>query len=36
VLLGKVNFRAVATVLTAREALPTDNEMISLPTKVNK
>jgi hypothetical protein len=35
-LLGKVNFRAVATVLTARDALPTDNEMISLPTKVNK
>jgi hypothetical protein len=35
-LLGKVTFKAVATIVTARDALPTDNEAISLPTKVNK
>jgi PKD repeat protein len=32
--IGKVNFRAVAVILTARDALPTDNEAISAPTKV--
>jgi PKD repeat protein len=31
---GKVNFRAVAIILTARDALPTDNESISAPTKI--
>jgi PKD domain len=34
--LGKVTFRAVATIVNARDALPSDNETISLPTKVNK
>ena len=33
--LGKINFRAVANLVGARDALPTDNEAISLPTKVN-
>jgi hypothetical protein len=31
---GKVTFRAVATIVGARDALPADNEGISLPTKV--
>jgi PKD repeat protein len=34
-LLGKVNFQAVATIQGARDAIPTDNTFISLPTKVN-
>ena len=33
--LGKVTFKAVATVSGARDALPADNEVVSLPTKVN-
>jgi hypothetical protein len=32
--LGRINFRAVATIVNARDALPTNNEAISLPTKV--
>ena len=32
--LGKVTFRAVATIQNARDALSADNEIISLPTKV--
>jgi PKD repeat protein len=32
--LGKVTFKAVATIVNARDALATDNEFISLPTKV--
>jgi PKD repeat protein len=35
-LLGRINFRAVATIVDARDALPTNNEAISLPTKVAK
>jgi len=34
--LGKITFRAVATILNARDALPADNEAISLPTKVTR
>jgi PKD repeat protein len=34
--IGKVTFRAVATIVGARDALPADNEAISLPTKVSK
>jgi hypothetical protein len=35
--LGKVTFRAAATILGARDAFPSDNEGISSPpTKVNK
>lgn len=33
--LGKVTFKAVAQIVSARDALPADNEAISLPTKVN-
>ncbi len=33
--IGKVTFRAVATIMGARDALPADNEAISLPVKVN-
>jgi hypothetical protein len=33
--LGRINFRAVANLVDARDALPTNNEAISLPTKVN-
>jgi hypothetical protein len=33
---GKVNFRAYAEVYDVRDALPTDNEAISDPTKVNR
>lgn len=32
---GKVTFQAVATVLNARDALPADNAVTALPTKVN-
>jgi PKD domain len=32
--LGKVTFKAIATIVSARDALLTDNEAISLPTKV--
>jgi hypothetical protein len=32
--LGKVNFQAIASMQTARDAVPTDNTFISLPTKV--
>lgn len=32
--IGKVNFKAVATIVSARDALPTDNESVSRPTKV--
>ena len=31
---GKVTFKAVATIVSARDALPADNEVVSLPTKV--
>jgi hypothetical protein len=34
--LGKVTFRAAATILNARDALPADNEAISSPTKVSR
>jgi PKD repeat protein len=33
--LGKVSFRATATILNARDAIPADNAFISLPTKVH-
>ncbi len=33
-LVGKVTFRAIATLTTARDALPADNEAISPPVKV--
>ena len=33
-MLGKVNFQAVATIQGARDAIPTDDTVISLPTKV--
>jgi hypothetical protein len=32
--LGKVTFKAVATIHGARDALPADNEVVSLPTRV--
>jgi PKD repeat protein len=32
--LGRINFRAVASIVNGRDALPTNNEAISLPTKV--
>lgn len=32
--IGKVTFTAVATIENVRDALPADNETISLPTKV--
>ena len=32
--MGKVTFKAVATIIDARDALPADNEAISSPTKV--
>lgn len=35
-IVGKVTFRAVATIIGARDALPADNEAISLPTKVTR
>jgi hypothetical protein len=31
---GKVTFKAVATIVGARDALPADNEAIATPTKV--
>lgn len=34
--IGKVTFKAVATIVSARDALPADNEAISPPTKVNR
>jgi hypothetical protein len=34
--IGKVTFKAVATILNARDALPADNESIASPTKVAK
>ena len=34
--IGKVTFKAVATLLGARDALPADNEAIAPPTKVNR
>jgi PKD repeat protein len=33
---GKVTFRAVANLINARDALPADNESISMPTKVTR
>jgi PKD domain len=33
---GKLNFKAVATIVNARDALPTNNEAISLQTKVSQ
>jgi len=33
--LGKVTFKAVASLVGARDAVPADNEAIALPTKVN-
>jgi len=33
--LGKVTFRAIATIQNGRDALPADNEAIASPTKVN-
>ncbi len=35
-MMGKVTFRAIATVQNARDALPADNETISLPVKVGR
>jgi hypothetical protein len=35
-LLGKVTFKAVATIVNARDALQADNEATALPTKVNR
>jgi len=32
--LGKVTFKAIATIVSARDSLLADNEAISLPTKV--
>ena len=32
---GKVTFKAVAMINGARDALPADNEVVALPTKVN-
>jgi hypothetical protein len=32
--LGKVSFQAVASIQGARDAFPTDNTFVSLPTKV--
>ena len=32
---GKVTFKAVATITGVRDALPADNEVVALPTKVN-
>jgi hypothetical protein len=34
--IGKVTFKAVATIVGARDALPADNEAISSPTKVSR
>jgi len=34
--MGKVTFRAVATITGARDALPADNEAIASPTKVKR
>lgn len=34
--LGKVTFEAIATIVGARDAIPTDNTVISLPTKVTR
>lgn len=34
--IGKVTFKAVATIVGARDALPADNEAIASPTKVNR
>jgi PKD repeat protein len=34
--LGKVNFQAVATIQSARDAVPSDNTFVSLPTKVTR
>jgi hypothetical protein len=34
--LGKVTFRAIATIVGARDALPADNEAIGPPTKVSR
>ena len=34
--LGKVTFQAVATIVGARDANPTDNAIIALPTKVTR
>jgi hypothetical protein len=33
--LGKVTFKAVAAINGARDALPADNEVVALPTKVS-
>jgi len=33
---GKVTFKAVATIIGARDALPADNEAVSLPVKVSR
>ena len=32
---GKVTFKAVATISGARDALPADNEVVALPTRVS-
>jgi PKD repeat protein len=34
--LGKINFRAEAMIVNGRDAIPTNNEAISLPTKVSR
>ena len=34
--MGEVTFTAIATIVGERDALPTDNEAISLPTKVRR
>ena len=33
---GKVTFEAIATILSARDAIPGDNTVIALPTKVSR
>jgi PKD repeat protein len=35
-IVGKVTFKAVATILGARDALPADNDAIASPTRVNR
>jgi PKD repeat protein len=35
-IVGKVTFKAVATIVGARDALPADNDAIASPTKVNR
>jgi hypothetical protein len=34
--LGKITFKAVATIVNARDALPSDNTAVALPTRVTR